>query len=198
MRKNNPEGTLVVDTKKNIITAARFLFSNFGYLGVSMTDIAKKLNITKAALYYHFSSKDEIYNQVLQDVLIELSNTITKALDEQTVDSKLEHLIKNYLDFGFKEKTLIRAFVINLTLPDFPQYIEQLREKVIDLIQPVIKELSKVKKSGHINSRLITSVLTSMLDGIILETSLIDKKINSQEISTQVVAIIFNKRLKVK
>ncbi|MCK5459726.1 helix-turn-helix transcriptional regulator, partial [Candidatus Parcubacteria bacterium] len=43
------------NAKKNIIKAARGLFSEYSYLGVSMSDIAKKLNITKAALYYHFT-----------------------------------------------------------------------------------------------------------------------------------------------
>ena len=45
------------NAKKNIIKAARGLFSEYSYLGVSMNDIAKKLSVTKAALYYNFTSK---------------------------------------------------------------------------------------------------------------------------------------------
>ena len=58
-----PEG-VIQDTKKYITDTARRLFSEFSYLGVSMNDIAKKLNITKAALYYHFTGKAEIYRKV--------------------------------------------------------------------------------------------------------------------------------------
>ncbi|MFZ2975824.1 MAG: TetR/AcrR family transcriptional regulator [Candidatus Moraniibacteriota bacterium] len=59
---------VIQDTKKYIIDTARQFFSEYGYLGVSMNDIAKKLNITKAALYYHFTGKAEIYEKVLNEV----------------------------------------------------------------------------------------------------------------------------------
>ena len=50
-----PVSALISEGSKKYITdTARRLFSEFSYLGVSMNDIAKKLNITKAALYYHF------------------------------------------------------------------------------------------------------------------------------------------------
>ena len=48
---------VIHDTKKYITDTAQRLFSEFSYLGVSINDIAKKLNITKAALYYHFTGK---------------------------------------------------------------------------------------------------------------------------------------------
>ena len=69
-----------------------------------MNDIAKKLNITKAALYYHFTGKTEIYKNVLNEVFSNLSLTINAAFNEKTVDKKLRKLIKNYLDFGFKAR----------------------------------------------------------------------------------------------
>jgi len=53
-------------SKQKILKGASDLFSEFGFLGVSMEDIAKKLGITKAALYYHFKSKKELYLKVLE------------------------------------------------------------------------------------------------------------------------------------
>ena len=57
---------VIQNTKENIINMARKLFSERTYLAVSMSDIANKLNITKAALYYHFTGKAEIYKKVLE------------------------------------------------------------------------------------------------------------------------------------
>jgi len=56
---------IVGDTKKYIINAARQLFSKYSYLGVSMNDIAQKLDITKAALYYHLSAKPRFTKKFL-------------------------------------------------------------------------------------------------------------------------------------
>jgi len=54
------------DTKARIVDAALELFAQNGYLGTSMSDIAKQLSITKGALYKHFVSKQEILDQIIQ------------------------------------------------------------------------------------------------------------------------------------
>ncbi len=185
---------VVRDTKKYIIDIARQFFSEYSYLGVSMNDIAKKLNITKAALYYHFTGKAEIYKKVLDNVFADLSLCITEALKEPTIDKKLYRLIENYLNFGFKEKNLIKAFVLKLPSSDsqITKHITQLREQVISLVQPVIEEVSTSKKlTQKIDSQLLTSSLTSMMDGLLLEYSFLNKKINSAKISNQIIAVLF-------
>jgi len=185
---------VVRDTKKYIIDTARWFFSEYSYLGVSMSDIAKKLDITKAALYYHFTGKAEIYEQVLEGVFDDLSSAITTALNETTVDKKLYRLIKNYLDFGFKEKNLVKAFVFKLSSSDSrtTKHIIQLREQVISLIQPVIEEASINKKlTKKIDSKLLTSLLTSMMDGLLLEYSFLNKRMDSGKVSDQIITLLF-------
>ena len=54
------------DTKARIVDAALELFAQNGYLGTSMSDIAKQLSITKGTLYKHFASKQEILDQIIQ------------------------------------------------------------------------------------------------------------------------------------
>jgi len=185
---------VIKDTKKYIIDMARRLFSEYSYLGVSMNDIAKKLNITKAALYYHFTGKTEIYSKVLDDVFNDLNLTIVKALNEATIDKKLHKLIKNYLDFGLGEKNLIKALMLKLSPIDsqIVKHVTRLRERVANLIQPVIEEMSANKKiTRKVDSQLLTSMLTSMMDGLLLEYSFLNKKINSAKISDQIIAVLF-------
>jgi len=185
---------VIQDTKKYITDTARRLFSEFSYLGVSMNDIAKKLNITKAALYYHFTGKAEIYEKVLDNVFNDLSLSIALASNEATIDKKLHKLIKNYLDFGFKEKNLIKALILKLSPANDPmtKHITQLRERVVHLIQPVIEEMFASKKlTKKVDVGLLTSLLTSMMDGLLLEYSFLNKKINSAKISNQIIAVLF-------
>jgi AcrR family transcriptional regulator len=196
MRITKQEDNLIIiqDTKKHIIEIARKLFSEYSYLGVSMNDIAKKLNITKAALYYHFTSKTEIYRKVLDEVLDNLTLSLSEISNEKTIDKKLHRLIKNYLEFGFKEKNLIKALMFKLS-PNDPQikkYIIQLKEQIANLIQPLIKEMIATKKLKHnVDSKLATSLLTGMMNGLLLEYSFLDKKIDSREISNQIITILF-------
>ncbi len=185
---------IIQDTKKYITDTARRLFSEFSYLGVSMNDIAKKLNITKAALYYHFTGKKEIYEKVLDNVFNDLSLSIAQASNEATIDKKLHKLIKNYLDFGSKEKNLIKALMLKLSPADdqITKYIAQLRERIHSLIQPVIEEVFISKKlTEKVDVGLLTSLLTGMMDGLLLEYSFLNKKINSAKISYQIIAVLF-------
>lgn len=54
------------DTKERIMETALELFAERGYLGTSMNDIAKQLGFTKAALYKHYTSKQEILNRIVE------------------------------------------------------------------------------------------------------------------------------------
>ncbi len=189
-----PRENIIQDTKQYIIGTARSLFSEYSYLGVSMDDIAKKLNITKAALYYHFTGKAEIYTEVLNDVFDKLSLSVSEALSEKMVDKKLHKLIRNYLDFGLKEKNLVKSLMLKLSPadPQIKNRITQLREQIIGLIQPVIKEMSASKKiTRKVDDKLLTSLLVGTMNGLILEYSFLNKKIKSGKIADQIIAALF-------
>lgn len=54
------------ETKEKILETALELFAQSGYLGTSMSDIAARLGITKAALYKHYAGKQEILDRIVQ------------------------------------------------------------------------------------------------------------------------------------
>lgn len=54
------------ETKERIMESALALFAQRGYMGTSMSDIAKQLGITKAALYKHYASKQEILDRIVE------------------------------------------------------------------------------------------------------------------------------------
>ncbi|WP_288567119.1 TetR/AcrR family transcriptional regulator [uncultured Treponema sp.] len=54
------------ETKEQIIETALELFSQNGFLGTSMSDIASQLKITKGALYKHYESKQQILERIIE------------------------------------------------------------------------------------------------------------------------------------
>ena len=56
------------DTKERILKTALELFAQSGYMGTSMNDIAARLGITKAALYKHYSGKQEILDSIVEQM----------------------------------------------------------------------------------------------------------------------------------
>lgn len=54
------------NTKERILDEALKLFAQSGYMGTSMNDIADRLGVTKAALYKHYTSKQEILDSIVE------------------------------------------------------------------------------------------------------------------------------------
>ena len=54
------------DTKERILETALELFARNGYPGTSMSDIAERLGITKAALYKHYDGKRAILDRIIR------------------------------------------------------------------------------------------------------------------------------------
>ena len=54
------------ETKERILETALELFAQSGYFGTSMSDIAARLGITKAALYKHYAGKQKILDRIVQ------------------------------------------------------------------------------------------------------------------------------------
>ncbi|MER8094527.1 TetR/AcrR family transcriptional regulator [Streptomyces goshikiensis] len=62
------------DTRQRIQDVALELFAEQGYEKTSLREIAERLEVTKAALYYHFKTKE--------DIIISLFDDLTRPIDE--------------------------------------------------------------------------------------------------------------------
>lgn len=56
------------DTKDRILDSALTLFSQKGYTGTNMRELASAMGLTKAALYKHFRSKEEILDTLMDSI----------------------------------------------------------------------------------------------------------------------------------
>lgn len=59
------------ERRKEIIQAARELFQEKDYDKMTMQDLMKKLNIAKGTIYHYFSSKEDLLESVVEDLMDE-------------------------------------------------------------------------------------------------------------------------------
>ena len=57
------------DTKERILAAALELFSQKGYAGTNIRELAGSLGMGKSSMYRHFESKEEIWNTLLDELI---------------------------------------------------------------------------------------------------------------------------------
>ena len=190
----NKSQNTIFSSKQYILKTASKLFSEFGFLGVSMEDIAKRLNVTKASLYYHFRSKKEIYLKVLGSSYQDLMKIINRGMVQvKSPKQKLAQLVQNYLRFGLKEKNLIKSLALKFPNidPEITNYIIKLREDINHQFQGFLKEIFKNKKAVRkVSPKFIVSLLLGLMDELILEAALFNKKIDIKKRTSQILEII--------
>lgn len=68
--RGGPRGTYSpAETRRALLASALKLFEVGGYHATSVEDIVKEANLTKGALYHHFSGKEEILQQIQEEYI---------------------------------------------------------------------------------------------------------------------------------
>ena len=98
-----------VGTRTRILDIARDLFTTQGYGGTSIAQIAEKLGTSKAALYYHFKSKEEILDALLAEPIAELADLTEKAAADEP-GKHAEEVLAAMLDFVAGPCSCLAAF----------------------------------------------------------------------------------------
>jgi AcrR family transcriptional regulator len=95
--RDQPSGDQAgASTRERILDVALDLFTDQGFDGTSMREIAERLNITKPAIYYHFASKEEIL-MALHMRLHEFGKAALDRLTGQTVTLQIWGSLLNEL-----------------------------------------------------------------------------------------------------
>jgi AcrR family transcriptional regulator len=126
-----------VDTRSKIQDVALRLFIENGYEATSLREIAEEVGVTKAALYYHFKTKDEIVTSLIDDRIGRLERLIEwgKSLP-RTPEGRAEFVIRyaNELDEGRHHDTM-KFFERNQTALRENPKSERMRELMISMVE---------------------------------------------------------------
>ncbi|CAL9275370.1 hypothetical protein SUDANB5_03877 [Streptomyces sp. SudanB5_2050] len=84
------------DTRRRIQDVALALFAEQGYEKTSLREIAERLDVTKAALYYHFKTKEEILVSIFEGLVRPVEELIEWGREQpHTLETKQE-IIRRY------------------------------------------------------------------------------------------------------
>lgn len=107
------------DSKEKILQAAAGEFAQQGLAGARVDRIAAAAGVNKAMLYYHFSSKDGLYREVLKHLLAE---RVTMLRDSLASESNLEAVLRAAVEFHAEllggKPEIVRILLRELADPD--------------------------------------------------------------------------------
>jgi AcrR family transcriptional regulator len=86
------------DTRSRLCQLALELFAEQGYEKTSLREIAERLGVTKAALYYYFKSKEDIVRSLVEDYFGAMDDLIAWAKSQPRDRQTRAELVRRYLD----------------------------------------------------------------------------------------------------
>ena len=93
---------------------ARDLFAQQGVQRTSLQDIADRLGITKAALYYHFASREELVRSILVPLIDEGEQFVTDQENSRYTNAR--QLLEGYFDFHYRHRQDLMLVLAELTM----------------------------------------------------------------------------------
>lgn len=100
-------------TRARIQEVALELFCEQGYEKTSLREIADRLGVTKAALYYYYKTKDDIVVSCVEDYLGELDEVINWGRLQPRTDRTRQEIICRYADVVLHRRAAMRFFQQN-------------------------------------------------------------------------------------
>lgn len=177
------------DTRNNILETTGRLFAKRGYFGISMQDIADELGISKAALYYHFKSKDELAQVLMRNAVDELKIELREAVGKTRVPTNaLFNLVKAFLDFRIRhpEINLLRSLGLSSDkkLP-IAQFVVDLQIELLRFLRELIGGIDFAQRMAYRTAfMLATSIVSFVL-------SPFQQSKNTKQMAADFTALIF-------
>ena len=98
--------------KKEIIDAARKVFSNKGFNTATMEEIASEAELSSGTLYLYFKNKEELHTSLSIEILKHLADEIQKVVSQDiSVEDKIERFRDVFIDvYEYDSSILINLF----------------------------------------------------------------------------------------
>jgi len=155
------------ETKTKIINAARKLFSEKGFDGVSMEDIAQASGVRKSLIYYYFPSKEVLFEEIWINVIDELENDIFSEVEgENNIVRSIKKLIKKYIEFVMNKSEISKLIARErMNVLDRDSQLDNAKSKYVGLMKRIENVFEKGKQEDVLND-IEPSAATEMISTV--------------------------------
>ena len=95
-----------VATRRRLLDAAMNLFSQYSFAGTSLQMIADELELTKAAIYYHFRTRERLLMALMEPILSEIGTVVETAERQRGALARAEAMLTGYADIVARNRSL--------------------------------------------------------------------------------------------
>ncbi|HEX7735220.1 MAG TPA: TetR/AcrR family transcriptional regulator [Ktedonobacteraceae bacterium] len=178
------------ETRRQILTKAAELFLAKGYKGVSMKELAQAVEVTSAALYYHFpKGKEDLFTRMIQTVFVDegLAEIDQALAAKEDVRERFTLLTSVLLTLPLDERlsTLFRDAREHLKDPEHQQVILSLLDRIRQHVRGLFQA---AHDAGALRSDLPVNVLVGLYLGMLREA----KGLPGADPAASLVSVLFD------
>lgn len=166
-------------TKRKIFETSMKLFAEKGYDATSIEDITASVGVAKGTLYYHFSSKEEIFNFLVEEGIKLLQNSIDiKTAKHTNYIDKIKAIVLIQIKIVVKYEDLITILLRQFWGKEVTN--QKCQKHIYDYINTIEKIVKEGIEKGEIKQGN-PEAISSEIYGLIC-SALIYKLRNNSEI----------------
>ena len=122
------------DTRQRLIDVAVDLFTRHSFAGTSLQMIADEMGFTKAAIYYHFRTREELLGAVVEPIFDQLSDIITTAEAQRGANARADYMLRGYAELAVANRALVSMLAcdpsVTTLLRDQPQWADLINRQL--------------------------------------------------------------------
>ncbi|GKU77915.1 TetR/AcrR family transcriptional regulator [Paenibacillus sp. L3-i20] len=133
---------MAIDRRQQILEAAAKSFSMFGYKATTMDQVAKIANVGKGTIYTFFTNKEELFQEIMNQLSLEMKRIAEKAIDPNRMFfDNLNAALELLLDFREEHELALKLSqeVREIGTPMAIEGLYQLEKAVIGYIAWQVK-----------------------------------------------------------
>lgn len=93
-RPNGPRSAKGAETRARLLTAAKAIFEENGFLDARISDIAERAGLSHGSFYHYFDSKEEVFREIAEVVEDQLSAPLGRVVLDRTSDATPQERIR--------------------------------------------------------------------------------------------------------
>jgi len=124
-----------VQTRTKLLSAAKRVFSQRGYHSAQISHIIDEAGVARGTFYLHFKSKEEIFRELLEEVVEELKDRIKVIDPREDPVRQITENIARVIDFALEERELARIVFQRNSDPQLFSVIDRFFEEVLFMIK---------------------------------------------------------------
>lgn len=128
------------DTRQRLLDIAVMLISRHGFAGTSLQMIADELGFTKAAIYYHFRTRDQLLIALMEPLLQQIRHVVEAAESQRTPRMQMEAMVQGFAGVVAKNRALAAVMVfdpsVHRVLQLQPEWGDLIARQLTLLMQP--------------------------------------------------------------